>query len=417
MSSQPLDEELYEQVKAEAKQRFAVWPSAYASGWLVREYKRRGGRYIGDEMDGQPTGLTKWFGEEWVDISRPIYDKHGELVGYEPCGRKHSSQVNYPKCRPVAEAMRMTPSEIKSAISRKRAAESRVTPRKGRSPVMVPTYENPGSPGSVYEQLVRLYARGNPGVHGPIRTNPMKRVSEDTRLYVVGPYAEYLSRKEPRAECHALFLVDSDRLVGGMELVKSGQSMFVKASAAMEGWGPLLYLAGFTWAFLNDANVVVSDTVVSQDARNLWSKFVTTGVAKPAPQGVKGFFTARPDLYLPETVSISRFSFQDYMRHGPRAKDDTNDAWFPLTGGILGEGYAPLWPSALVEPAVRRKREADRQVASSIDSEPVRVPTYVNPTTVVECGCGWSWEVEYDDPDPLLCHKCWGQYGVELVRR
>lgn len=146
MSSQPLDEELYEQVKTEAKQRFAVWPSAYASGWLVREYKRRGGRYADDQYNvqhAQPTGLTKWFGEEWVDISRPIYDKHGELVGYEPCGRPHSSQVNYPKCRPIAEAMRMTRSEVVSAVKRKRAAESMTAPVKGRPPVMVPTYVNP----------------------------------------------------------------------------------------------------------------------------------------------------------------------------------------------------------------------------------------------------------------------------------
>jgi hypothetical protein len=46
MKSVPLDVDLYEEVKAEAKQRFAVWPSAYASGWLVKEYKRRGGRYV-----------------------------------------------------------------------------------------------------------------------------------------------------------------------------------------------------------------------------------------------------------------------------------------------------------------------------------------------------------------------------------
>ena len=32
-------------VKAEAKQKFDVWPSAYGSGWLVKEYKRRGGTY------------------------------------------------------------------------------------------------------------------------------------------------------------------------------------------------------------------------------------------------------------------------------------------------------------------------------------------------------------------------------------
>ncbi len=32
-------------VKAEAKRKFAVYPSAYANAWLVREYKKRGGTY------------------------------------------------------------------------------------------------------------------------------------------------------------------------------------------------------------------------------------------------------------------------------------------------------------------------------------------------------------------------------------
>ena len=28
-----------------AKRKYDVWPSAYASGWLTKEYKRRGGTY------------------------------------------------------------------------------------------------------------------------------------------------------------------------------------------------------------------------------------------------------------------------------------------------------------------------------------------------------------------------------------
>ena len=36
---------LYARVKAEAKKKFKVYPSAYANGWLVQEYKRRGGTY------------------------------------------------------------------------------------------------------------------------------------------------------------------------------------------------------------------------------------------------------------------------------------------------------------------------------------------------------------------------------------
>lgn len=42
----PSDPALYAQVKSEIKERYEVWPSAYASGALVQEYKRRGGGYV-----------------------------------------------------------------------------------------------------------------------------------------------------------------------------------------------------------------------------------------------------------------------------------------------------------------------------------------------------------------------------------
>ena len=41
----PTNPSLYSRVKAEAKRKFKVWPSAYASGWLTKTYKQRGGKY------------------------------------------------------------------------------------------------------------------------------------------------------------------------------------------------------------------------------------------------------------------------------------------------------------------------------------------------------------------------------------
>ena len=41
----PVNKTLYSRVKSEAKRKFAVYPSAYANAWLVREYKKRGGTY------------------------------------------------------------------------------------------------------------------------------------------------------------------------------------------------------------------------------------------------------------------------------------------------------------------------------------------------------------------------------------
>ena len=64
------------------------------------------------------TGLKQWFKQKWVDISRP---KKGG--GFKSCGRKKAkkSSKGYPKCVPAAKAARMTKSQIRSAIRRKRS--------------------------------------------------------------------------------------------------------------------------------------------------------------------------------------------------------------------------------------------------------------------------------------------------------
>tara|TARA_R110002020_G_scaffold56524_1_gene156350 strand:- start:8626 stop:8910 length:285 start_codon:yes stop_codon:yes gene_type:complete len=69
-------------------------------------------------IDVAKTGLKRWFGENWVDISRP---KKGG--GFKSCGRKKAkkSRKGYPKCVPAAKAARMSKSQIRSAVRRKRA--------------------------------------------------------------------------------------------------------------------------------------------------------------------------------------------------------------------------------------------------------------------------------------------------------
>lgn len=41
----PTNKRLYATVKAATKRKFKVYPSAYANAYLVKEYKKRGGRY------------------------------------------------------------------------------------------------------------------------------------------------------------------------------------------------------------------------------------------------------------------------------------------------------------------------------------------------------------------------------------
>ena len=55
---EPADPELYSRVKAEAKKKFKVYPSAYANAWLAREYKKRGGTYKKVKKNAKGKGVV-----------------------------------------------------------------------------------------------------------------------------------------------------------------------------------------------------------------------------------------------------------------------------------------------------------------------------------------------------------------------
>ena len=65
-------------------------------------------------------GLKKWFAQKWVDIGSKRKDG-----SFAKCGRskqKKDAKRKYPKCVPLAKARRMSESQRKSAVARKRAA-------------------------------------------------------------------------------------------------------------------------------------------------------------------------------------------------------------------------------------------------------------------------------------------------------
>ena len=64
-----LNESLYEEVKKEADKIYKK-SSAYKSMFIVKEYKKRGGRY---KDDGKPKNLKRWMKEEWKDIGNKEY--------------------------------------------------------------------------------------------------------------------------------------------------------------------------------------------------------------------------------------------------------------------------------------------------------------------------------------------------------
>tara|TARA_R100001591_G_scaffold19972_1_gene27989 strand:+ start:39 stop:656 length:618 start_codon:yes stop_codon:yes gene_type:complete len=82
-------------------------------------------------------GLKKWFSENWVDIGAP--KKDGK---FQKCGRKKAdgSKRKYPKCVPASKASRMTESQKKSAVKRKRAKAQGV----GGKPTNVKTFADNG---------------------------------------------------------------------------------------------------------------------------------------------------------------------------------------------------------------------------------------------------------------------------------
>ena len=157
----PIDKKLYSKVKSLAKKKFDVWPSAYGSSWLVREYKKRGGKYSTSQSksrkpkpktksrkpktksrkpktksrkpkpktksrvnmrfkSSKKSGLSRWFSEEWIDVCK--------LPKIVPCGRKNTRNGKYPYCRPRYKISSKTPtiarslsnSEIKRRCSKKR---------------------------------------------------------------------------------------------------------------------------------------------------------------------------------------------------------------------------------------------------------------------------------------------------------
>ena len=80
-------------------------------------------------------GLKEWFKQDWVDIGSPRMGKGG---GFKKCGRKTASgsKRKYPKCVPAAKAARMTDSQRRSAVARKRSKPQGV----GGKPTNVKTF-------------------------------------------------------------------------------------------------------------------------------------------------------------------------------------------------------------------------------------------------------------------------------------
>ena len=108
----PSNAKLYAKVKAEIIKKVPKH-SAYRSGLIVKEYKKRGGKYEGKKDEKK--GLSRWFKEKWkTQEGSTTYKKKGDIF------------------RPTVRVSKKTPttmSELTPAQKKKAQAEKKATGR------------------------------------------------------------------------------------------------------------------------------------------------------------------------------------------------------------------------------------------------------------------------------------------------
>ena len=109
MAAAALNKTLYENVKQDAKTKFKRYPSLYASAWISREYKKRGGKYSGTKKTKRPAsrskGIRRWFDEQWIQVV-PYLTKN-KIV---QCG---DDNVDGKACRPLKRINSKSPITIR----------------------------------------------------------------------------------------------------------------------------------------------------------------------------------------------------------------------------------------------------------------------------------------------------------------
>jgi hypothetical protein len=112
----PTDQKLYDRIKEHVKARVDRFPSAYASGQIVQEYKaameKKGvAPYINPKpVQPKKNSLGLWYAEDLIDI------KTGK-----PCGSVKTGDYD-PTCRPKNRITLKTPTTAKELTTSQKAA-------------------------------------------------------------------------------------------------------------------------------------------------------------------------------------------------------------------------------------------------------------------------------------------------------
>tara|TARA_R110001592_G_scaffold357706_1_gene661350 strand:+ start:209 stop:562 length:354 start_codon:yes stop_codon:yes gene_type:complete len=108
----PTNKSLYEKVKKEIYSKIKKH-SAYRSGLVVKEYKKRGGKYSGEKP--KKTGLSRWFKEEWkTQDGKTTYKKKGDIF------------------RPTKRITKETPTTMKELTKKEIETAQKEKKKKGR---------------------------------------------------------------------------------------------------------------------------------------------------------------------------------------------------------------------------------------------------------------------------------------------
>ena len=86
-SKQPknvLNKMLYSKAKSKANKKYGIKTGAYKSMYIVKEYKKMGGKYSTKKKTG---GTTRWNKEKWIQVIP--YVKSGKIIA---CGSSNKKK-------------------------------------------------------------------------------------------------------------------------------------------------------------------------------------------------------------------------------------------------------------------------------------------------------------------------------------
>lgn len=180
-NNNPTNEKLWNKAQELSAQKFHNPDSVYARLWAKKWYKENGGgwnqttnkkpdeknqeqkqnksqllhfeTYVDDDKNEDKDKQNKnkateeakaafWLRESWVDISRPVLDEAGNVIGFHPCGNNTKElnsfvsnyRTSYPRCMPRSKAMKLTAMEREKMLQSNRHLQQQFMDTQNYSP-------------------------------------------------------------------------------------------------------------------------------------------------------------------------------------------------------------------------------------------------------------------------------------------